>query len=92
MSWIDGGPTELANMTMLCGHHHRAVHSQRWEIEMRDGRPVFVPPATVDVNRRPRPGGKALPAQHREHLRDLIPTPRDPAGETCWARSEAAVS
>ncbi|MBB5158474.1 hypothetical protein BJ970_006073 [Saccharopolyspora phatthalungensis] len=92
VSWIDGGPTELANMTMLCGHHHRAVHSQRWEIEMRDGRPVFVPPATVDVNRRPRPGGKALPAQHREHLRDLIPTPRDPAGETCWARSEAAVS
>ncbi|MBB5157171.1 HNH endonuclease signature motif containing protein [Saccharopolyspora phatthalungensis] len=92
VSWIDGGPTELANMTMLCGSHHRTVHSQRWEIAMREGRPVFIPPSTVDIDRRPRPGGKALPAQHREYLRDLIPSQRDPAGETCRSRPAAAAS
>jgi hypothetical protein len=24
--WIDGGPTDLANLILLCGAHHRAVH------------------------------------------------------------------
>ncbi|WP_242182018.1 HNH endonuclease signature motif containing protein [Saccharopolyspora soli] len=57
--WIDGGTTELSNMVMLCGHHHRTVHNQRWEIDRRDDRPVFIPPTTVDFRRTPRPGGKA---------------------------------
>jgi hypothetical protein len=78
--WLDGGPTELANMVMVCGHHHRTLHNQRWDIDMHNGRPVFTPPPpTVDIRRTPRPGGKALPAQHREYLRDLIPPPRAPA-------------
>ncbi|MGP4020541.1 DUF222 domain-containing protein [Saccharopolyspora sp. 5N708] len=65
VSWIDGGRTDLSNMTMLCPHHHRTVHNQRWDITMRDGRPVFIPPATLDTNRTPRPGGRALPIEHR---------------------------
>ncbi|WP_190812601.1 HNH endonuclease signature motif containing protein [Saccharopolyspora pogona] len=79
--WVDGGSTELGNMVMLCGHHHRTLHNQRWETEIRDRRPVFIPPSTVDPKRTPRPGGRALPTQHREYLRDLIPTQRGPAGE-----------
>ncbi|MEV0697152.1 DUF222 domain-containing protein [Saccharopolyspora sp. NPDC050389] len=80
--WVDGGATNLNNMVMLCGHHHRTLHNQRWDITMHNGRPEFIPPPTVDPRRTPRPGGTALPAQHREHLRELIPTPRDPAGES----------
>ncbi|MGP4017672.1 DUF222 domain-containing protein [Saccharopolyspora sp. 5N708] len=80
--WIDGGPTELSNMVMLCAHHHRVIHNHRWDITIRDGRPMFIPPSTVDFRRTPRPGGKALPAAHRDNLRGLIPAQRAPAGES----------
>jgi len=30
--WIDGGETSLHNMLLLCGHHHRLIHSGPWEI------------------------------------------------------------
>nr|WP_281288778.1 hypothetical protein [Saccharopolyspora hirsuta] len=78
VSWLDGGPTELSNMVMLCGHHHRTVHAQRWEIAVRDGRPTFTPPSTVDLSRTPRPGGRATPAQHRALIERQLPRPRDP--------------
>ena len=32
--WIEGGPTSLANMLLLCGHHHRLIHSGPWHIEV----------------------------------------------------------
>ncbi|WP_334271069.1 HNH endonuclease signature motif containing protein [Saccharopolyspora indica] len=78
--WIDGGPTTVENMVMLCAHHHRVVHGQRWGIELHHGRPVFTPPSDVDPSRVPRPGGRALPAGYRETLRNLIPAPRAPEG------------
>ncbi|MGE0881558.1 MAG: DUF222 domain-containing protein [Acidimicrobiia bacterium] len=31
--WIDGGRTDLANTTLLCSHHHTAVHEGGWTIE-----------------------------------------------------------
>ena len=30
--WANGGPTNLDNMILLCGHHHRLVHSGPWTI------------------------------------------------------------
>ncbi|MER7082566.1 HNH endonuclease [Saccharopolyspora kobensis] len=78
--WIDGGPTTVENMVMLCAHHHRVVHGQRWGIGLHHGRPVFTPPSDVDPSRKPRPGGRALPAEYRATLRDLIPAPRAPEG------------
>jgi hypothetical protein len=30
--WIDGGPTSLANMVLLCPRHHRFVHEKGWSI------------------------------------------------------------
>jgi hypothetical protein len=26
ISWTDGGPTNLNNLVLLCGHHHRLIH------------------------------------------------------------------
>lgn len=66
--WVDGGATNLDNMIMLCAHHHRTVHGQRWDINVTDGRPVFIPPAWIDPQRLPRAGG------HPPHRRPLIPT------------------
>jgi hypothetical protein len=49
--WVDGGETSLDNLVMLCGFHHRMVHAQQWDIEHADGRPVFIPPSTIDPRR-----------------------------------------
>ena len=49
--WADGGPTSLGNLVLLCGHHHRLIHSTPWQVRLNagDGRPEFLPP--------PKPGG-----------------------------------
>ncbi|WP_427915714.1 DUF222 domain-containing protein [Rhodococcus sp. KRD162] len=54
--WADGGPTDLNNLVLLCGFHHRLIHHSDWEIVIADdNHPWFTPPATVDPNRQPRP-------------------------------------
>jgi hypothetical protein len=30
ISWLDGGPTDLDNGVLLCGHHHRLIHIGEW--------------------------------------------------------------
>jgi hypothetical protein len=54
ISWLDGGPTTLANMTLLCRRHHVLIHRSEWEIRMRQGFPEFLPPGFIDPARSPR--------------------------------------
>ncbi|WP_193746166.1 HNH endonuclease signature motif containing protein, partial [Rhodococcus rhodnii] len=43
--WADGGSTDLDNMVLLCGSHHRHVHHSDWTITSTPrGRPHFDPP------------------------------------------------
>jgi hypothetical protein len=43
--WINGGPTSLANLVLLCGHHHRTIHHTPWQVRIApDGKPEFLPP------------------------------------------------
>jgi HNH endonuclease len=30
--WLDGGPTDLANLALVCRAHHRAVHEGGWQL------------------------------------------------------------
>ena len=54
--WADGGPTDLNNLVLLCGFHHRLIHHSDWEVFIADdNHPWFIPPASVDPNREPRP-------------------------------------
>ncbi|MBP2331195.1 hypothetical protein JOF56_011580 [Kibdelosporangium banguiense] len=53
-SWLKGGPTELRNLTLLCGQHHRLIHRSEWEVELVNDVPYFTPPAYVDPAREPR--------------------------------------
>jgi Domain of unknown function (DUF222)/HNH endonuclease len=40
--WADGGPTDLDNLILLCGYHHRFLHEHEWQVENDElGRPVF---------------------------------------------------
>lgn len=32
--WINGGPTDLANLVPLCGEHHRCVHEGGWRLKL----------------------------------------------------------
>jgi hypothetical protein len=48
--WLDGGPTDLDNLVLVCRAHHRAVHEGGWRLQHRpDGRLTATPP-----HRRPR--------------------------------------
>ncbi|MFC5142485.1 DUF222 domain-containing protein [Actinomycetospora rhizophila] len=59
--WIAGGATALDNLVLLCSHHHQVVHHGHWRVEMVHGRPWFTPPAWIDLDRRPRIGGRPPP-------------------------------
>ncbi|MFC3455426.1 HNH endonuclease signature motif containing protein, partial [Amycolatopsis speibonae] len=53
--WADGGPTDLRNLVLLCGFHHRLIHHGDWQVRMAaDGLPEFVPPQYLDPLRRTR--------------------------------------
>ena len=53
--WADGGVTSLANLVMLCRRHHTIIHTTPWEVRLDpvDQRPEFLPPASLDPQRRP---------------------------------------
>jgi Domain of unknown function (DUF222)/HNH endonuclease len=43
--WADGGPTNLANLALVCRAHHRAVHEGGWQLTRGpDGRYTATPP------------------------------------------------
>lgn len=52
--WADGGATSLDNTALVCGYHHRLVHSGEWTARMIDGIPHFVPPPWIDPAQTPR--------------------------------------
>ena len=55
--WIDGGPTDLDNLVLLCTHHHRFVHHSGWTIDIHDddNMPWFTPPPTPHGPSEPLP-------------------------------------
>ncbi|MGH3668569.1 MAG: DUF222 domain-containing protein, partial [Acidimicrobiia bacterium] len=47
--WADGGPTDLDNLVLLCGYHHRVIHHGGWQVIMAtDRHPEFLPPPWID--------------------------------------------
>lgn len=55
VSWATGGPTCVDNGVLLCGSHHRLIHTGDWQVRLgADSRPEFIPPAYIDLERRPQ--------------------------------------
>jgi Domain of unknown function (DUF222)/HNH endonuclease len=52
--WADGGSTDLANLALLCRHHHRLHHEGGYVIAMVGGRPRFYRPDGTEI-RAPDP-------------------------------------
>lgn len=54
VAWVDGGATDLDNLTLLCRYHHHNFLTNGWECEINsDGLPEWRPPWPVDRERRP---------------------------------------
>ncbi|NJC56168.1 HNH endonuclease signature motif containing protein [Brevibacterium marinum] len=52
--WADEGETDINNLTLACGSHHHLIDKSDWHtVMLKDGRPAWVPPASIDPARRP---------------------------------------
>lgn len=51
--WVDGGRTDIDNLCLLCGFHHREFAKRGWRVAMRNGLPWWTPPAHIDPARTP---------------------------------------
>jgi Domain of unknown function (DUF222)/HNH endonuclease len=54
ISWTAGGTTDLDNLTLLCGLHHREHEKRGWTCHMVDGVPWWHPPRWIDPAQQPR--------------------------------------
>ena len=68
--WIDGGKTDLDNLTLLCRYHHHNFASNGWDCHINgDGLPEWSPPWWIDRSRTPmintRIRGRLAVAAHR---------------------------
>jgi HNH endonuclease len=53
-AWIDDGPTDLNNLTLLCRYHHHNFATRGWTCHMTpDGIPEWTPPRWVDPQQTP---------------------------------------
>ena len=54
LGWVDGGATDLDNLCLLCGYHHREFERRPgWKVTMHDGQPWWIPPAHIDPDQVP---------------------------------------
>ena len=42
--WVDGGPTDLDNLVLLCKRHHRMVHESGWRLVKSEGTLIAIAP------------------------------------------------
>ncbi len=55
ITYASGGPTSERNGTLLCGHHHRVVHSRGWRGHLDGARVIWHPPHRDDPHVPPPP-------------------------------------
>ena len=54
MPWYLGGPTNLDNLTLVCGYHHREFDKRGWRVVLHQGLPTWIPPAWIDPEQAPQ--------------------------------------
>jgi hypothetical protein len=88
--WVDGGPTALANLVLLCRRHHRFVHEYGYAIEANgasfefvrpDGRPVLCTPRLPEIEAERGCAELASGNEDAEHGVIIHPS----TGDSHWA-------
>jgi hypothetical protein len=52
--WLDGGSTDLDNLTLICRYHHHNFATRGWHCQINpDGLPQWTPPSWIDRSRTP---------------------------------------
>ncbi len=93
--WAHGGTTKLANLVLLCGHHHRTIHHTPWEVRINPRTETRVPPTTPP--RTPTTRLDQTPTTPRVS-RDRVDTRRSCSGDaqrraaSSWAASASRTS
>jgi hypothetical protein len=54
VEWFLGGPTALHNLTLVCRYHHQLIYHSPWQVRLTQGFPEYIPPSSVDPQRKPR--------------------------------------
>ncbi|GAA1639461.1 hypothetical protein GCM10009744_31190 [Kribbella alba] len=60
--WIDGGPTAMWNLVLLCRAHHIQIHHGHWTITITGGRVNVTRPTWAEPGRLPRLNRRRPPA------------------------------
>jgi hypothetical protein len=64
-AWIDGGATDLDNLTLLCAYHHHNFTQGGWTCTLNpDGLPQWTPPRWIDRHQAPRLNNRITAGQH----------------------------
>ncbi|GAA2023921.1 HNH endonuclease signature motif containing protein [Pseudokineococcus marinus] len=80
--WADGGPTDLSNLALVCGHDHRRVHTGALVAHVVDGRPVITRPGDPPPTTTPPPWRARLEdLSHELHHLDDPGDPDEPGPE-----------
>src|SRR5882757_9797581 len=53
VNWAFGGGTDLDNLCLLCGYHHREFEKRGWTVVMSDGQSYWIPPPWIDPAQTP---------------------------------------
>lgn len=61
--WALGGSTDLNQLCLLCGHHHREFARRGWRVDIYDGIPWWTPPPWIDPDQQPQ----------RNHVPAILP-------------------
>lgn len=81
IGWAQGGPTDIDNLTLLCGYHHAHFAQAGWTCHLTpDGLPEWRPPPWIDRHRQPLINHR-IQQRHRDRQpnREQHQTrPRDP--------------
>ena len=70
--WRHGGGTDIANLALVCGRHHTAIHTGEWVLQMIQGVPYVVAPSWIDPTRTPRRNTHFDTETHARHLGQAI--------------------
>lgn len=63
--WATGGKTDLADLVLLCKHHHLLLHNNGWSMQRTGADYALIPPRSVDPTRTPIPAPSKSPTVRR---------------------------